>query len=189
MSQKIEHRETMTSGAVAELLRDFAAAFESGTLRLSHGDHQLATKTGRSIEMSLRAKGGDDEDEHKLELGLRWRTRWLEIDASVRERLDGNGQPTPRSNGELEAALRTATEECAEMSVADLYEAAREFGIEGRSQMNKSELVDAVAHARAASATHDRDELYERAKRLEIDGRSEMTKPELVEALRRADER
>ena len=94
-----------------------------------------------------------------------------------------------------------------ERSVEELRERAGELQIEGRSAMNKDELIAALRdHRRSRSArsevsnsrpsTQDRpadrrtyeersiEELRERARELDIEGRSSMTKDELIAALR-----
>jgi Rho termination factor, N-terminal domain len=94
-----------------------------------------------------------------------------------------------------------------ERSVEELRERAGVLQIEGRSAMNKEELIAALrSHRRARSArtdaprsqppTQDRpadrrtyedrsvEELRERARELEIEGRSTMSKDELIAALR-----
>ena len=95
-----------------------------------------------------------------------------------------------------------------ERSVEELRERAGELQIEGRSTMNKEELIAALRnHRRARSAradaarrqppTQDRpadrrtyedrgvEELRERARELDIEGRSSMSKDELIAALRK----
>ena len=95
-----------------------------------------------------------------------------------------------------------------ERTVEELQERAGELQIEGRSTMNKDELIAALRdHRKSRSAktdaaksqppTQDRpadrrtyeersiEELRERARELEIEGRSSMTKDELIAALRR----
>jgi hypothetical protein len=94
-----------------------------------------------------------------------------------------------------------------ERSLEELRERAGELQIEGRSSMNKEELIAALRnHRRSRSAkteapkgqppqqdrTPDRrtyeersiEELRERARELEIEGRSTMSKDELIAALR-----
>ena len=89
-----------------------------------------------------------------------------------------------------------------ERSVEELRERAAELEIEGRSAMNKEELIAALRdHRKSRSAksqapTQDRpadrrtyeersiEELRERARELDIEGRSSMTKDELIAALR-----
>jgi hypothetical protein len=89
-----------------------------------------------------------------------------------------------------------------ERSVEELRERAAELQIEGRSAMNKDELIAALRdHRKSRSAksqapTQDRpadrrtyeersiEELRERARELDIEGRSSMTKDELIAALR-----
>jgi hypothetical protein len=94
-----------------------------------------------------------------------------------------------------------------ERSLEELRERAGELEIEGRSSMNKEELIAALRnHRRSRSAkpeaskgqpsqqdrTPDRrtyeersiEELRERARELEIEGRSTMSKDELIAALR-----
>jgi hypothetical protein len=94
-----------------------------------------------------------------------------------------------------------------ERSVEELRERAAELEIEGRSAMNKDELIAALRdHRRSRSANTDAaksqppkqdrapdrrtyeersiDELRERARELEIEGRSSMSKDELIAALR-----
>ena len=66
----------------------------------------------------------------------------------------------------------------------ELYQQAQELDIDGRSQMNKDELVKAVADAKNNSlANQTYDELYQQAQDLDLDGRSQMNKDELVEAI------
>jgi Rho termination factor, N-terminal domain len=89
-----------------------------------------------------------------------------------------------------------------ERSVEELRERAAELDIEGRSAMNKDELIAALRdHRKSRSAksqapTQDRpadrrtyeersvEELRERARELDIEGRSAMSKDELIAALR-----
>ena len=84
-----------------------------------------------------------------------------------------------------------------ERSVEELRERAGELQIEGRSAMNKDELIAALRdHRKSRSAksqapTQDRpadrrtyEERSERARELDIEGRSSMTKDELIAALR-----
>jgi hypothetical protein len=94
-----------------------------------------------------------------------------------------------------------------ERTVEELQERAGELQIEGRSTMNKDELIAALRdHRKSRSAktdaaksqppTQDRpadrrtyeersiEELRERARELDIEGRSSMTKDELIAALR-----
>lgn len=75
---------------------------------------------------------------------------------------------------------------------AMLDERARELGIEGRSTMDKDEMMDAIeaavderrgGDAEAALAARTKDELYEMAQEQGIDGRSTMNKAALVRAL------
>src|SRR5215216_1178442 len=89
-----------------------------------------------------------------------------------------------------------------ERSVEELRERAAELEIEGRSAMNKEELIAALRDrrksrsAKSQAPTQDRpadrrtyeersiEELRERARELDIEGRSSMTKDELIAALR-----
>jgi hypothetical protein len=89
-----------------------------------------------------------------------------------------------------------------ERTLEELRERASELQIEGRSAMNKDELIAALRdHRKQRSAKNDAstqeptpdrrayeertlDELRERASELEIEGRSAMTKDELIAALR-----
>jgi hypothetical protein len=74
-----------------------------------------------------------------------------------------------------------------------LVERARDLDIEGRSDMTKSELLDAIEEAtdengrgkgsRPSLEQKTRDELYEMAKKRDVDGRSQMNKDELADAL------
>jgi Rho termination factor-like protein len=95
-----------------------------------------------------------------------------------------------------------------ERSVEELRERAGELQIEGRSSMNKEELIAALRNYRRARSaktdatrsqppTQDRpadrrtyedrsvEELRERARELDIEGRSTMSKDELIAALRK----
>ena len=77
-----------------------------------------------------------------------------------------------------------------------LEERARDLGIEGRSSMTKSELLDAIEDAtdengrkkggEAALRSKTKDELMDMARDRDVDGRSDMTKDELVDALKSA---
>jgi Rho termination factor, N-terminal domain len=89
-----------------------------------------------------------------------------------------------------------------ERSIDELRERAAELQIEGRSSMNKDELIAALRnHRKARSAKNDApkqertpdrrtyeersvEELRERAGELQIEGRSTMNKEELIAALR-----
>jgi hypothetical protein len=89
-----------------------------------------------------------------------------------------------------------------ERSVEELRERAGELQIQGRSAMNKDELITALRdHRKQRSATNDApkqeptpdrrtyeertlEELRERAGELQIEGRSTMSKDELIAALR-----
>ena len=89
-----------------------------------------------------------------------------------------------------------------ERSIDELRERAGELQLEGRSAMNKDELIAALrTHRKARSAKNDApkqehtpdrrtyeernvEELRERAGQLEIEGRSSMSKDELIAALR-----
>ncbi len=74
-----------------------------------------------------------------------------------------------------------------------LMERAQDLDIDGRSSMDKEELLSAIDSATdengrgkgsvAALEQKTRDELYEMAQERDIDGRSDMSKDELVEAL------
>ena len=74
-----------------------------------------------------------------------------------------------------------------------LDQRARELEIEGRSSMNKDELLDAIEEAtdengrakggRAALSDKTVDELQDIARDRDIDGRSSMNKSELIDAL------
>ncbi|WP_228021702.1 Rho termination factor N-terminal domain-containing protein [Vasconcelosia minhoensis] len=65
-----------------------------------------------------------------------------------------------------------------------LYQQAQDLDIEGRSQMDKNELQQAVKTAQADQLQQQtRDQLYEQAQSLDIEGRSQMNKDALVEAI------
>ncbi len=63
-------------------------------------------------------------------------------------------------------------------SVEELQQMASERDIEGRSSMNKPELIAAILE------DHSVEELHQMASERDIEGRSSMNKPELIEALR-----
>lgn len=65
-----------------------------------------------------------------------------------------------------------------------LTDRAREIDVEGRSDMAKGELKEAILDAyQAEHGEPTKDELQKRARALDIDGRSDMTKSELQDAL------
>ncbi|WP_316014353.1 Rho termination factor N-terminal domain-containing protein [Roseobacter sp. HKCCA0434] len=74
-----------------------------------------------------------------------------------------------------------------------LMERAQDLDIEGRSDMTKDELLDAIEDAtdengrgkgsRASLDAKTKDELYDMAQDREIEGRSDMSKDELIDAL------
>ena len=66
----------------------------------------------------------------------------------------------------------------------ELYQHARELGIDGRSDMTREQLLQAIVKAEAERPENlSRDELYRQAQDLDIDGRSDMTKNQLIEAI------
>ena len=73
----------------------------------------------------------------------------------------------------------------------ELMERARELDVDGRSNMNKDELKQAIIDTYEAQAERNlsnktKDELYDLAQERDIEGRSSMDKDELIEALRAA---
>jgi trans-2-enoyl-CoA reductase len=86
---------------------------------------------------------------------------------------------------ELEAD--DASESDSEPTKAELYEKAQDLEVEGRSQMDKDELQQAIHQAEAEQLDElTRDQLYEKAQALEIEGRSQMNKDELKQAIQSA---
>ncbi len=74
-------------------------------------------------------------------------------------------------------------------SKQQLYDRAQELEIEGRSQMNKAELKEAVKDEVVNDLQQQtRDELYEKAQNLDINGRSKMNKQELAQAIQQEQE-
>ena len=77
-----------------------------------------------------------------------------------------------------------------------LEERARDLDIEGRSDMTKDELLDAIENATdengrgkgstASLEARTKDELREMARDEDVEGRSDMTKDELIDALKEA---
>jgi hypothetical protein len=69
----------------------------------------------------------------------------------------------------------------------ELYDRAQELEVEGRSNMNKTELKEAIIKAykqtKAGLMSKTKEELYDMAKEQGLEGRSEMSKEELAEAL------
>lgn len=66
----------------------------------------------------------------------------------------------------------------------ELYEKAQDLEIEGRSQMSKDKLQNAISNfSQKQLSQQTRDELYEKAQELEIEGRSKMNKDELIDAI------
>ena len=74
-----------------------------------------------------------------------------------------------------------------------LMEHAQDLDIEGRSDMTKDELLDAIENAtdengrgkgsKASLEAKSKDDLYDMAQDRDIEGRSDMTKDELIDAL------
>ena len=76
-------------------------------------------------------------------------------------------------------------EETEEPTKQELYERAQHLEIEGRSQMDKAELQEAVNDSAIAELQEQtRDELYQQAQELDIEGRSDMNKEELARAIK-----
>lgn len=72
----------------------------------------------------------------------------------------------------------------AEMTKDELYERAQDLDIEGRSDMDKDQLVQALRREDNPDfASMTKEELYELASEVDIDGRSKMSKAQLVKAL------
>lgn len=96
---------------------------------------------------------------------------------------------TPAIKRAMAEAGYTPDNAAEEPTKADLYEQAQQLDIEGRSNMNKSELQQAVQNEQGADSEAElqemtKDELYEAAQELEISGRSQMQKDELRQAVR-----
>lgn len=90
-----------------------------------------------------------------------------------------------RAMQELEAD--GASESDSEPTKAELYEKAQDLEVEGRSQMDKDELQQAIHQAETEQLDElTRDQLYEKAQALEIEGRSQMNKDELKQAIQSA---
>ncbi|MEL6615800.1 MAG: hypothetical protein AAFQ43_08685 [Bacteroidota bacterium] len=65
-----------------------------------------------------------------------------------------------------------------------LYDRAQELDVEGRSDMTRDELKDAILSAyRSEHGEPTKEEFMDRARALDIDGRSDMTKAELKHAI------
>jgi hypothetical protein len=73
------------------------------------------------------------------------------------------------------------------MTKAELYERASDLNVEGRSEMTKDELAEALRREERPYEEWSKAELYERASELNIEGRSEMTKDDLITAIRAAE--
>lgn len=84
----------------------------------------------------------------------------------------GNSSKTNSKNSSGKAYYKRSREE--------LYEVAKEQEIDGRSQMDKKELLEALYK------DHTREELYEMAKTEDIKGRSSMSKKQLIYELQKA---
>lgn len=83
-----------------------------------------------------------------------------------------------------EAGYAPESEQDTEPTKQELYEQAQDLDISGRSQMDKSELKEAVSEAKGEGLSEQtREQLYERAQDLDISGRSQMNKEELIEAI------
>ncbi|WP_346294018.1 Rho termination factor N-terminal domain-containing protein [Sphaerothrix gracilis] len=83
-----------------------------------------------------------------------------------------------------EAGYAPESEQDTEPTKQELYEQAQDLDVSGRSQMDKSELKEAVSEAKGEGLSEQtREQLYERAQDLDISGRSQMNKEELIEAI------
>lgn len=65
-----------------------------------------------------------------------------------------------------------------EYHIDELHQKAGEMDIDGRSKMNKEELIEALYE------NHTREEIYEIASEADISGRSKMSKTQLINELR-----
>ncbi|MGR3434687.1 MAG: Rho termination factor N-terminal domain-containing protein [Shimia sp.] len=110
---------------------------------------------------------------------------------STRAKKDGDGQFVDQPDDVKEKAA-TIREDGPTKAMLDAR--ARDLGIEGRSDMDKAALHDAIeaatdedGRAEEGTALEDmtKEDLYARAQEHDVAGRSDMTKDELVEALRR----
>lgn len=66
-----------------------------------------------------------------------------------------------------------------EYHIDELQQKAREIDLDGRSKMNKEELIEALYD------THSTEEIYEIASKADIKGRSKMSKSQLINELRK----
>lgn len=127
--------------------------------RLSPEEQQKAERTKQS---------GDQKDEQYV--------GWTP--AIKRAMAEAGYAPDDAQNSQgTEESLQAQTTE-------ELYSKAQDLSIEGRSQMKKDELIEAICQAQAQQLQKQTtDDLYAKAQALEISGRSQMNKDELIEAL------
>ena len=93
-------------------------------------------------------------------------------------------QWTPAIKKAMKEVGYSDAENFSEPTKQELYEKAQDLDINGRSQMDKAELQEAVDRDAIDNLQQQtRDELYQQAQKLEIDGRSKMNKSELAQAI------
>ena len=92
---------------------------------------------------------------------------------------------TPAIKQAMKEAGYSDADNSSQPTKQELYEKARDLDIDGRSQMNKTELREAVDRFKIDDLQEQtRDELYQQAQKLEIDGRSKMNKSELAQTIK-----
>lgn len=88
-----------------------------------------------------------------------------------------SGSHNKSSNSSKDSSSNTSGREYYKLTKEELYEQAKKKNIEGRSNMDKEDLLEALYE------DHTREELYEKAQKEDIKGRSSMSKRKLIKEL------
>ena len=105
----------------------------------------------------------------------------------IKQKASKNGEQYVEWTPAIKRAMAEAgysDSDSADATKQELYQQAQELDIDGRSQMNKAELQEAVEDNKIHDIQEQtRDELYQKAQELDIDGRSKMNKEDLAKAI------
>lgn len=157
------------------------------------GPDQEDTDLHQWTEEDWGTKSGEASDEtgeRYLPKAVRMLLTEDEYARSTQKKKDGSGQFVDQPDDVKDKVARIKKDGPTKDM---LMERAQDLDIEGRSDMTKDELLDAIEDAtdengrgkgsRASLEGKTKDELYDMAQERDIDGRSDMSKDDLVDAL------